>query len=63
MEVGKKIDFKRPGTGRGRPSSGTIESIGALITLTTRLGDKVEIDPTWVVGDHKGVYVRKAVEA
>lgn len=63
MNVGTKIDFKQPGSGRGRPSSGTIEAVGAVLTVVTRLGNKVEVDPTWVKGEHAGTYTRKAVEA
>lgn len=63
MNIGSKIDFKQPGSGRGRPSSGTVEAVGDLITVVTRLGDKVDVDPSWIVGEHKGTYVRKAVEA
>ncbi len=63
MNVGTKIDFKRPGTGRGRPSSGTVSAVGAMLTVTTRLGDTAEIDPTWVIGEHKGAYNRKAITA
>lgn len=61
--IGQKIDFKRPGTGRGRPSSGTIDNIGDTLTVTTRLGDKAEVDPSWVLGAHKGTYNRKVAEA
>lgn len=63
MNVGTKIDFKQPNSGRGRPASGTVEAIGDMITVVTRLGDKVDVDPTWVKGEHAGNYTRKAAEA
>lgn len=64
MDIGAKIDFKVPGSGRGRPSVGTVQSVGAMITVVKRLGEAVEIDPSWVVSTHKGSYVRKeAAEA
>lgn len=63
MEIGSKIDYKAPGSGRGRPSSGTVTSIADMVTITTRLGATLEIDPAWVVGEHKGTYTRKASDA
>lgn len=63
MNIGTKIDFKQPGSGRGRPASGTIENIGDVITVVTRLGEKIDVDPTWVKGEHAGTYTRKAAEA
>lgn len=63
MNIGTKIDYKAPGSGRGRPSSGTVTGTGDMLTIVTRLGATLEIDPTWVVGDHKGSYARKAAEA
>lgn len=59
--VGQKIDFKKPGSGRGRPSSGTIKSVGLFLTVTNRLGKNVQVHPTHVVGEHVGSYVRKEV--
>lgn len=63
MEIGSKIDYKTPGSGRGRPSSGTITGKGDMLTIVTRLGATLEIDPAWVVGEHKGTYARKTAEA
>lgn len=62
MEIGSKIDYKAPGSGRGRPSSGTITGKGDMLTIVTRLGATLDIDPAWVVGDHKGTYARKSTE-
>lgn len=63
MEIGSKIDYKTPGSGRGRPSSGTITGKGDMLTIVTRLGATLEIDPAWVIGEHKGSYARKATES
>lgn len=63
MDIGSKIDYKAPGSGRGRPSSGTITGKGDMLTIITRLGQTLDIDPAWVVGEHKGTYARKAAEA
>lgn len=63
VTVGQKIAFKKPGSGRGRPSMGTVQSIGAFISVTTRLGDKKQVHPSWVLGEHTGSYVRKEADA
>lgn len=63
MEIGSKIDYKTPGSGRGRPSSGTITGKGDMLTIVTRLGATLEIDPNWVIGAHKGSYARKTIES
>lgn len=63
ITAGDKIDFKKPGSGKGRPSVATVvANHGAYITATDRLGVEINVQCSWVRGTHSGAYARKSNE-
>ena len=60
ITAGSKIDFKVPGSGKGRPSVATVVSVSdTSVTATDRLGKEIEVQTAWIRGSHTGSYTRK----